>query len=155
MNKYYGLYNFKELQLIIEQDGDAVSGIYIHKEGNPDGKLEETELIKTVKTQLDEYFTGKRHSFDFPLVMTGTEFQGRVWAELKKIPYGKTISYSELAERCGSPKASRAVGQANNRNKIMIVIPCHRVVGKDGSLTGYAGGLSVKKLLLELEKKYS
>ena len=156
MNRYFGLYKFKDIELIIVQDGDAVSGIYaagdeVVKEEN----YTETELIKTVKEQLDEYFTGQRQVFDFPVVTSGTEFQKRVWEELKQIPYGETISYSELAERCGSSKACRAVGQANNRNKLMIIIPCHRVVGKNGDLTGSAGGLAVKKLLLELEKKYS
>lgn len=155
MNKIYGLYQFKNLQLVIEQDGEAVSGIYSANKDVLKKDFAKTKLIENVKAQLDEYFTGRRKAFDFPLVTSGTEFQKRVWDELKKIPYGETISYSELAARCGSSKACRAVGQANNRNKIMIVIPCHRVVGKDGSLTGYAGGLAVKKLLLELEKKYS
>ncbi len=156
MNKCCGFFKFGNIELLIVQDGDAISGIYvITEEQAKKYPVTDTELINKVKIQLEEYLAGRRQEFDFPVVCTGTDFQKRVWEELKKIPYGRTISYSELAERCGSPNAARAVGQANNKNKLMIVIPCHRVVGKDGDLTGYAGGFAVKKLLLELEKKYS
>jgi O-6-methylguanine DNA methyltransferase len=102
--------------------------------------------------QLLEYFTGKRREFTIPLHQMGTPFQLKVWEELSRIPYGETRSYGELAKKVGNPKGQRAVGMANNRNPLGIVVPCHRVIGKNGSLTGYAGGLDVKKKLLELEK---
>ncbi|MDP2363536.1 MAG: methylated-DNA--[protein]-cysteine S-methyltransferase [Ignavibacteria bacterium] len=101
--------------------------------------------------QLKEYFAGTRKEFDVPLDIEGTDFQKRVWRELLKIPYGKTISYKALSEKLGDVKAIRAVGKANSQNPIAIIIPCHRVIGADGSLTGYAGGLAIKEKLLHLE----
>ncbi len=101
--------------------------------------------------QLDEYFAGDRREFDLPLVPLGSEFQRRVWDGLLEIPYGETISYGELAREIGRPAAARAVGMANGQNPISIVIPCHRVIGADGALTGYAGGVERKRLLLEHE----
>ena len=112
----------------------------------------ETPVIKETYKQLSEYFAKKRKTFDIPLKLEGTEFQKSVWHALMKIPYGKTATYLEIAETIGNPKASRAVGMANNKNKIPIVIPCHRVIGSNGSLTGYAGGLEIKKKLLNIEK---
>ncbi|HYT23336.1 MAG TPA: methylated-DNA--[protein]-cysteine S-methyltransferase [Candidatus Polarisedimenticolia bacterium] len=103
--------------------------------------------------QLQAYFRGELKEFDLPLALEGTEFQLRVWKTLRTIPYGETISYAQLAERLGNPKAMRAVGLANGSNPIPIIIPCHRVIGSDGSLTGFGGGLSTKKMLLELESK--
>ena len=103
--------------------------------------------------QLQAYFGGELKKFDLPLVMEGTEFQLRVWNALRAIPYGETISYTQLAGRIGNPKAVRAVGLANGSNPIPIIVPCHRVIGSDGSLTGFGGGLSTKKMLLELESK--
>ena len=105
--------------------------------------------------QLNEYFSGKRKVFDLPLEFIGTDFQKKVWQALLTIPHGKKLSYSELAAKIGSPKACRAVGLANSRNPISIVVPCHRVIGKNGRLTGFAGGLEVKDFLLNLEKKWS
>lgn len=102
--------------------------------------------------QLDEYFQGKRKQFDLPLCYAGTAFQQRVWDELRQIPYGETRSYEEVAVRTGNPKAQRAVGQANNRNPIMIIVPCHRVIHKNGDISGYACGIEAKRYLLELEK---
>jgi methylated-DNA-[protein]-cysteine S-methyltransferase len=101
--------------------------------------------------QLDEYFAGRLTRFDIPLQLVGTDFQRRVWSELQRIPYGETISYGELARRVGNPAAVRAVGLANGRNPVAIIVPCHRVIGADGSLTGYGGGLSRKAWLLEHE----
>ena len=101
--------------------------------------------------QLRQYFDGERTVFDLPLDLQGTPFQLAVWNELLKIPYGETRSYGEIARRIGKPGAARAVGMANHENPVAIVIPCHRVVGADGTLTGYAGGLDIKKKLLELE----
>jgi methylated-DNA-[protein]-cysteine S-methyltransferase len=103
--------------------------------------------------QLQAYFRGELKEFDVPLAMEGTEFQLRVWNKLREIPYGETISYAQLAGRIGNPKAVRAVGLANGSNPIPIIVPCHRVIGSDGSLTGFGGGLPTKKLLLELESK--
>lgn len=102
-------------------------------------------------TQLAEYFAGKRTEFDLPLAPQGSEFQQRVWREIARVPYGKTISYGELAARAGAPGQARAAGAATGRNPVSLVIPCHRIVGSDGSLTGYAGGLERKRELLELE----
>ena len=108
-------------------------------------------VLKETRKQLDEYFDMKRDSFDIPLVMAGSEFQKSVWRGLLKVPYGKTMSYLELSKAIGNEKAVRAVANANGANAIGIIIPCHRIVGSDGSLTGYAGGLPLKKKLLELE----
>ena len=114
----------------------------------------ETELLRRAEQQLREYFAGARREFTLPLSPDGTEFQRRVWAALLTVPYGETRSYGEIAAQIGSPKASRAVGAANHRNPISIFIPCHRVVGADGSLTGYGGGLEVKSALLALEQTH-
>ena len=116
-----------------------------------DFQICETELIKRAKKQLFEYFEGKRKNFDLPLLKEGTPFQISVWSALEKIPYGKTRSYKDIAIAINNPKAVRAVGMANNRNKIAIFIPCHRVIGMDGKLVGYGGGLHIKQFLLELE----
>ena len=132
---------------IAEEDGAITNLIFSER----DWKVEETELIKETKRQLDEYFAGKRKEFDVPTRLEGTEFQKRVWNELKNIPYGKTVTYKDIAEAVGCPKGYRAVGLANNRNPISIIYPCHRVIGSNGSLTGYGGGLDVKEKLLALE----
>lgn len=111
------------------------------------------ELFLQAIDQLNAYFKGELTRFDLELNIQGTDFQKMVWKELVKIPYGETISYGQLAKRIGNPKASRAVGMANGKNPISIIIPCHRVIGKNGSLTGFGGGLEVKKNLLDLEKR--
>jgi methylated-DNA-[protein]-cysteine S-methyltransferase len=107
-----------------------------------------------IYNQLNEYFTGKRREFALPLVLEGTGFQKRVWQELKKIPFGETRSYGTIARAIGNPGAARAVGMANNRNPIPIIIPCHRVIGANGDLTGYGGGLNIKRWLLNHELKH-
>lgn len=109
--------------------------------------------LDTAKRQMVEYFDGTRLDFELPLSPDGTAFQHRVWNELRRIPYGETISYGELARRIGKPTASRAVGAANGRNPLAIVVPCHRVIGANGTLTGYGGGLPVKEALLALERR--
>ena len=109
--------------------------------------------LRDAERQLAEYFEGARRDFDLPLSAEGTPFQRQVWDELRRIPYGETISYGELARRIGKPTASRAVGAANGRNPIAIVVPCHRVIGTDGTLIGYGGGLPVKQALLALERR--
>ncbi len=111
-------------------------------------------VIEDAISQLREYFSGKIKTFNLKLKPEGTDFQKRVWQALCKIPYGETISYKELAKRIGNPKACRAVGMANNKNPLPIIIPCHRVVATNGKLTGYAGGLDAKRFLLELESSF-
>lgn len=113
----------------------------------------ENDYLKNVLSQLEQYFLGTRKSFDINVHFEGTEFQKKVWNELIKIPYGNVISYKELASRIGNPKAIRAVGNANHNNKISIIVPCHRVIGANGNLVGYAGGLTRKKWLIEHEQK--
>ena len=115
-------------------------------------KEEMSELLSYTVGQLNEYFAGTRKAFSIPLDMRGTEFQKRVWNALLEIPYGETWSYKQLAEFINNPKAVRAVGGANHNNPIMIIVPCHRVIGSNGSLTGYAGGLDMKEHLLNLER---
>jgi len=116
-------------------------------------KANKHRMIQAIKTQLQEYFQHKRKHFTVPVILLGTPFQVKAWRELKKIPYGKTISYEEQARRIGNRNKARAVGMANARNPIAIVIPCHRVIGKNGKLTGFAGGLNKKQYLLDLEAK--
>lgn len=106
-----------------------------------------------IARQLEEYFAGERREFDVPLDLHGTPFQMKVWRELCRIPHGTTLSYGQLAQRIGQPKASRAVGLANGRNPVSIIVPCHRVIGANGTLTGYGGGLQNKQALLDLERK--
>lgn len=110
-------------------------------------------MIEETCKQLEEYIDGKRKEFSIPIFTKGTPFQEKVWEELRKIPYGETICYEELAKRIGNPKASRAVGMANNKNPICIITPCHRVIGKNGKLVGYASGVDKKEALLILENE--
>ena len=121
-------------------------------EPGKDWKYNEEIFLKVID-QLDAYFKGELTKFDIELNIQGTDFQKKVWQQLVKIPYGETLSYGELAKRIGNPKASRAVGMANGKNPISIIVPCHRVIGKNGSLTGFGGGLDAKKTLLDLEKR--
>jgi methylated-DNA-[protein]-cysteine S-methyltransferase len=136
----------------ISEDSGAVTGLFFENATVP---LElargETPLLLEAFAQLGEYLAGARRDFDLPLMPRGTAWQTKCWAALREIPYGETIAYGELARRVGNPKACRAVGMANNRNPLPIFIPCHRVIGADGSLTGYAGGLDIKERLLRLE----
>lgn len=134
---------------LVESDG-AITELRFGAE--PSGAAGETPLLSRAREQLLEYLAGARREFDLPLRPEGTDFQMRCWRSLCAIPYGQTISYGEQAARVGNPKACRAVGMANNRNPIPILIPCHRVIGRDGALTGYGGGLHIKELLLRLER---
>ncbi len=118
----------------------------------PDWEQDKAPFAEVIR-QLQAYFGGELKEFDLPLALEGTDFQLRVWKALRTIPYGETISYAQLAQCIGNPKAVRAVGLANGSNPIPIIVPCHRVIGSDGSLTGFGGGLSTKKKLLELENK--
>ena len=139
----------------ISENGEGITSIFYENEKyKGDLELVETLLIKKAFEQIKEYLEGKRKEFDLPIFLEGTEFQKNVWTTLKEIPYGVTKTYKEIAVSIGNEKACRAVGNANNKNPISIVIPCHRVIGSNGKLVGYAGGLSIKENLLELENKY-
>jgi methylated-DNA-[protein]-cysteine S-methyltransferase len=118
----------------------------------PDGAVVDNSANREIVKQLSEYFEGKRTRFELPLDVEGTPFQKSVWNELLRIPYGETRSYGDIAKALGKPAAARAVGMANHNNPVAIVIPCHRVVGQNGSLTGYAGGLHLKQQLLSIER---
>jgi len=145
-------------ELLLAGDDDALTMI-----GFPEGKMrrkpasdwvENKQPFAEASRQLKEYFAGERHEFDLPLRLDGTEFQILVLKELQRIPYGETSSYGDIASRIGRPKAVRAVGAANGRNPIPIVVPCHRVIGSSGSLTGFGGGLDAKRALLQLEAEH-
>lgn len=138
--------------LILKSDGLAVTEI-VFSENDP-GQKDDCTILKQCEAQLEDYFCGKSLEFSVPLNPKGTEFQKKVWAELLTIPKGETITYHELAVRLGDPKCIRAAGTANGRNPLAIVIPCHRVIGANNKLTGYAGGLDRKRWLLEHEMKY-
>lgn len=136
---------------VVENEGQ-ITNLYLESDELPtDLEIRETEVLKTAGKQLLEYFTGRRKNFELPLAPAGTEFQRRVWQALCHIPYGETVSYKEIAKKINNDKATRAVGMANHRNPIPIFIPCHRVIGANGKLVGYGGGLEIKKALLELE----
>ena len=145
-------------ELGIVEDGTAVTRIFFggrdraHQVcGQEELAERETELLEQAKVQLSEYFSGTRKQFDLPILLAGTGFQKKVWQALTGIPWGETRTYGQIAAAIGNPQGSRAVGMANHRNPIPIVVPCHRVIGAGGSLTGYAGGLDIKRKLLELE----
>lgn len=126
-------------------------GICALKFGACSCRADESPVLDQAQRQLEEYFAGRRRAFSVPLSIHGSDFQMKVWRALMEIPYGETVSYGELARRIGNPRACRAVGMANHVNRIPIFIPCHRVVGASGKLTGYAGGLEAKRILLETE----
>lgn len=148
---YYGYYESPIGNLRIVVDESSLVALDFNEDEKK--QSDEHRYINEVKKQLDEYFKGTRELFDLNIKMNGTDFQNKVWNELTKIPYGETISYKELATRIGNDKACRAVGNANNKNKISIVIPCHRVVGSNKKLVGYAGGLEKKEWLINHENK--
>ena len=151
---YRALYNSPVGFEVITATDHAVISI-LYRDEKPQIEEVTNDITINCVAQLDEYFAGKRKSFDVRIAPAGTEFQLMVWNELVKIPYGETISYHELSRRLKNEKAIRAVGAANGKNPINIIIPCHRVIGADGSLTGYGGGLWRKKWLLEHESEYS
>jgi len=137
-------------ELLLAGDGAALQ--LLHMDGTPAAAWErDDDAFAEVRAQLAEYFAGDRRDFDVDLALAGTPFQQEVWEALRAIPYGETISYGELAQRVERPWASRAVGAANGRNPVAIIVPCHRVIGADGTLTGYGGGLERKRTLLDLE----
>ncbi|EGQ7842217.1 methylated-DNA--[protein]-cysteine S-methyltransferase [Vibrio alginolyticus] len=140
----------------IQSNAEGLLGIWFETCTTKPSELgvrdEQHPVLRQAVTQLDEYFAGLRNEFDLPLAATGTDFQNQVWQALTTIPYGETWSYQDLANAIGNPKAVRAVGLANGKNPISIVVPCHRVIGKSGKLTGYAGGVERKQRLLALEQ---
>jgi methylated-DNA-[protein]-cysteine S-methyltransferase len=142
-------------ELLLVGDGRALHGLYMQEGRTPIAVRPDWQPAAApfddARAQLAEYFAGQRRSFDLPLAMTGSAFQRLAWRALREIPYGETISYGEQARRIGAPADPRAVGQANGRNPIAVIVPCHRVIGADGSLTGYGGGVERKRLLLDLE----
>ena len=156
-NLYY--YSTSIGEIGIADNGEAITGVYFAGENDlqyDEGvHINETGLIREAAAQLMDYLDGKRRAFEVPIAMNGTEFQQAVWNALREIPYGETRSYRQIAERIGRPKACRAVGMANNRNPVAVIVPCHRVIGADGSLVGYGGGLDTKVRLLNLEKQYA
>ena len=140
-----------KLRIAVDGDGAVVRIDFPGRGAGSADERPDAARCAHVVAQLREYFAGKRRKFTFPLAPRGTEFQQRVWDELLRIPYGATVSYRELAARVGNPAAQRAVARANATNPIAVVVPCHRVIGADGTLTGYGGGLDKKRQLLELE----
>jgi methylated-DNA-[protein]-cysteine S-methyltransferase len=144
-------------ELLLVTDGDALTGLWFSPHEHrwaaaPDWRRDDAHpLLTSARTQLEAYFARDLKAFDVPLAPVGTPFQHTVWAALREIPYGETTSYGEIARRIGRPSASRAVGLANGRNPISIVVPCHRVIGSAGALTGYGGGMDRKRTLLDLE----
>lgn len=139
--------------LTVASTDKGIASIQFGK-GLPEGATAgDATPFETVRQQLEEYFEGKRTRFELPLDVVGTQFQKAVWNELLRIPYGETRSYSDIAKAIGKPDAARAVGMANHDNPVAVVIPCHRVVGRDGALTGYAGGLHLKAQLLSIERQ--
>lgn len=146
-------YDTKIGKIAIIDNGNEITDMEL-AEGTDykDINVNETTLIKEAAKQLEEYLNGSRTTFDLPLNPQGTEFQRSVWKALCDIPFGETRSYKQVAIAVGNPKASRAIGMANNKNPIMIFVPCHRVIGSNGKLVGYAGGLDIKEKLLSIEK---
>lgn len=136
----------------IAEENGAITQLFFAAEKTPSGQGQETPLLQQAAAQLGEYLAGTRRAFDLPLSPRGSEFQLLVWQALQSIPYGETKSYKQIAAQIGRPKACRAVGMANNRNPISIIIPCHRVIGANGALVGYGGGLDIKECLLSLEQ---
>ena len=136
------------LMRLTEENGKLIGLDHTEKAEYAD----ESPLLTEAERQVTEYFEGTRKDFDLPIELRGTEFQKRVWSALREIPYGETRSYGWVAERIGNPKAVRAVGGANHRNPLMLIVPCHRCIGKDGSLIGFGGGLPMKDALLSLER---
>ena len=153
MQQSYFFYNTPIGPITIANDGEALTDL-IFGSRQLQGNFKATALGNKAANQIQEYLAGKRHYFDLPLAPSGSEFQKAVWEETADIPYGATKTYAEIAQAIGRPRAARAVGHALNQNPLVIVIPCHRVIGSNGKLVGFAGGLDVKQYLLDLERKH-
>jgi methylated-DNA-[protein]-cysteine S-methyltransferase len=166
MERYWLEMDTEIAPLRLVSDGRALVGLYFpqhrhaaqesaHGRAVTEAELGDQPALRQARQQLQEYFAGERREFDLALAPTGTAFQHRVWAALREIPYATTRSYGQVAEDIGSRGAARAVGMANGRNPLSIIVPCHRVIGSDGSLTGYGGGEANKRALLDLEARYT
>lgn len=150
--EFYNIYKTKIGSILIKEENEKIVQIKIIKEEKETlAKKQETALIKEAYLQIQEYLEQKRRKFTLPLLLKGTNFQMKVWQALRTIPYGETRSYEEIAKQIGNSKAARAVGMANHNNPILIVVPCHRVIGKNNKLVGFGAGLEVKQALLEIE----
>ena len=152
--KFGKIYDTSIGKINIIQEGEYIVKIGFDEELK-DIEIKETKLILKTISEIKEYLEGKRKEFDIPIKLQGTKFQKKVWNELLKIPYGETCSYKDIAIRINNKKGVRAVGMANHNNPIAIIVPCHRVIGKNGKLVGYAGGIDIKSKLLEIEKLFS
>lgn len=153
---YYWIWPSPVGKLLLLGDGRALHGLHFQDGAHPLGiennwKKQRSPFTPVIK-QLEEYFEGRLQRFTIPFSLEGTEFQRSVWRALKTIPYGKTASYGAISKKIGNPKASRAVGAANGQNPVSIIVPCHRIIGANGKLVGYGGGLAIKKALLEIEQ---
>ena len=152
MTTYKAFFETKIGHLGIAEENQCLTHLFFHQKKTPADAVEKwTPLLRRVANEIMEYLNGKRKTFDVPIKLSGTDFQLSVWNALLTIPYGETRSYREIAEQIGNAKACRAVGMANHWNPIVIIVPCHRVIGADGSLTGFGGGLPLKQQLLEIE----
>ncbi len=152
----YWIYSSPVGRLLLQHDGKGLSGLQFQDGAHPLAideawKKRRSPFIAVI-TQLDDYFSGRLQKFSIPLSLHGTAFQLSVWRALRTIPYGQTVSYGIIAKKIGNPQASRAVGAANGQNPVSIIVPCHRIIGANGKLVGYGGGLPIKKALLELEQ---
>jgi len=149
-----------EMLLVATPDGSALCGLYLERQKYYPPmtaamrEAPDLPLFAEAASELREYFSGARRTFDLPLALEGTPFQQRIWSAICGVPFGMTITYAELARRCGRPSAVRAAGTATGRNPMTIVVPCHRIMGSGGALTGYAGGLDRKRALLDLESRH-
>lgn len=157
MKTFYSLFPSPVSELLLLSNGEALTGLYMepHTAKRTQGAVHDDSKFKRAREQLSAYFAGELPKFDLPLAPDGTDFQKQAWRALCKIPYGETISYGEQARRIGRPNAFRAVGTANGQNPISIIVPCHRVIGANGTLTGYGGGLPRKSWLLAHEARHS
>ena len=161
MKSYWEYFTTPIGTLIVKANDLGITKVYLGDENETEQAIKNCEngkaqmYVKQACVELGEYFSGKRKRFDVPVHLQGTPFQESVWEALREIPYGETRSYKQIAERIGNPKATRAVGMANNRNKILLLVPCHRVIGANGSMVGFGCGLSVKEYLLAMEKRYT
>lgn len=154
--KFFTTFQISDIDFFVVSENNKIIKIGLNEELSDDlcmiYKTKDDKLFKQCYKELVEYFTSGRKKFTFKIKLVGTEFQKKVWQALSKIPYGKTVSYKDIAEKINNPKAVRAVGLANKNNPLPIVIPCHRVIGKNGKLAGYSSGLDIKKKLLDLER---
>lgn len=153
-SRKYGLYQTSVGLLTLSSEGDFLTEVLFGNAMKPDAVEQKNAVTDQAVLQLEEYFAGKRKNFTLPLLLRGTSFQKQVWQAVRTISYGQTCSYKDIAVQIKRPLAYRAVGMANHNNPIAIIVPCHRVLGADGSLTGYGGGLPLKSMLLELEQRH-